>query len=74
MACCLEALAAIHRKNIIHKDIKPENLVFELSGYLRTTDFGISRYYKPENYMEGSGTLGYMSPEVMCRQNHRHSF
>ena len=34
------------------------------------TDFGIARIWKPENYKDTSGTPGYMSPEVMCRQNH----
>ena len=54
----------------LHRDIKPENLVFEQDGYLRLTDFGIARYWSPDNASETSGTPGYMAPEVMCRQNH----
>ena len=34
------------------------------------TDFGIARYWSPDNASETSGTPGYMAPEVMCRQNH----
>ena len=50
--------------------MKPENLVFDVDGYLKLTDFGIARYWTPENASETSGTPGYMAPEVMCRQNH----
>lgn len=39
-------------------------------GYLRLTDFGIARIWKPDNSADTSGTPGYMAPEVMCRQNH----
>ena len=44
--------------------------MFDDEGYLRLTDFGIARIWKPENNMDTSGTPGYMSPEVMCKQNH----
>lgn len=39
-------------------------------GYLRLTDLGIARIWKPDNENDTSGTPGYMAPEVMCRQNH----
>lgn len=50
--------------------MKPENLVLDEEGYLRLTDFGIAKFYQKENSSETSGTPGYMSPEVMCAQNH----
>ena len=59
-----------HEKQIIHRDIKPENLVIDGEGYVRITDFGIARIWRPENAQDTSGTPGYMAPEVMCRQNH----
>ena len=64
------ALEYLHNNNIIHRDIKPENLVLEDNGYVRVTDLGIARVWKPENSQDTSGTPGYMAPEVMCRQNH----
>ena len=82
MACVITALEYIHSNGIIHRDIKPENLVFDSRGYLRTTDFGIARVWRPDNAVDTSGTPGYMgkihrekkiipiAPEVMCRQNH----
>lgn len=50
--------------------MKPENIIMEANGYLRITDFGISKILKAENSNDTSGTPGYMAPEVMCRQNH----
>jgi len=56
----MAGLEYIHIKNIIHRDIKPENLVFDEDGYLRITDFGIARVWRPENSQDTSGTPGYM--------------
>lgn len=69
----MQSLEDIHSEGIIHRDIKPENLVFDRDGYLRLTDFGIAREWTPENFMENSGTPGYMAPEVMIKQNHGHT-
>lgn len=70
VACIVAGLEYIHANGIIHRDIKPENLVFDSRGYIRTTDFGIARVWRPDNAVDTSGTPGYMAPEVMCRQNH----
>ncbi|EGR31500.1 protein kinase domain protein, partial [Ichthyophthirius multifiliis] len=69
-ACIIIGLEYLHQNGIIHRDIKPENLVFDSRGYLRITDLGIARIWKPDNSSDTSGTPGYMAPEVMCRQNH----
>ena len=69
------ALEYLHTNTVIHRDIKPENLVFDKNGkfissnigYLRLTDLGIARIWKPDNENDTSGTPGYMAPEVMCR-------
>jgi serine/threonine protein kinase len=42
-ACVIIALEYIHSKGVVHRDVKPENLVFDDKGYLRLTDFGIAR-------------------------------
>jgi hypothetical protein len=59
-------LAAAHRKNLIHRDIKPQNLVIEPSGTLKIVDFGLAA--EAEGAFAGGrlGTPHYMSPEV-CR-------
>jgi hypothetical protein len=63
------SLEYLHQNAILHRDVKPENLVFDKTGYLRLTDLGIARYWKQENSQDTSGTPGYMAPEVMC-SNH----
>lgn len=60
----------MHNNNIIHRDIKPENLVLDSKGYVRITDLGIARTWRPDNENDTSGTPGYMAPEVMCKQPH----
>ena len=63
----------MHANKIIHKDIKPENLVFDDKGYLKINDFGIAKIYKEKNYKENGGTPGYISPEVLIGQNHSYT-
>jgi serine/threonine protein kinase len=50
----------MHTKGVIHRDVKPENLVIDKYGYVRLTDMGIARILTPENSKDTSGTPGYM--------------
>ena len=70
IACIILGLEYCHYNNIIHRDIKPENLVLNEHGYVHITDFGIAKIQQANNSKETSGTPGYMSPEVICAQNH----
>lgn len=75
VACIALGLNACHKAKLIHRDLKPENLVFDKRGYVYLTDFGIAFDCRggAENYDVSSGTVGYMAPEVMNKQNHTYS-
>ena len=77
VCCIILSLEYIHSNRIIHKDLKPENLIFDQEGYIHLTDFGISKKI-PENlnYIKDndtSGTPGYTAPEILCNQNYNFS-
>ena len=57
------AVAYAHNLNIIHCDIKPENMILLPDGRLQLADFGIAKVAQKTINGSGSGTVGYMAPE-----------
>ncbi|MES2385691.1 MAG: serine/threonine-protein kinase [Pseudomonadota bacterium] len=68
----LSALEYAHRQSIVHRDVKPANLLIEADGRVKLTDFGVARIQDSGEVTrtQGSmvGTLKYMSPEQVQGQ------
>ncbi len=59
----LEATATAHSQNVIHCDIKPENVILFPGNHVRLADFGIAKVSQRTIQGGGTGTVGYMAPE-----------
>ncbi len=62
IACLVKSLEYIHEQGVIHRDIKPENIVFDSDGYVKLTDFGVSRILPQINKNSSTTTIDFQEP------------
>lgn len=68
------ALRAAHQQGLTHHNLKPENVLFDLYGNVKLSDFGLGRVIEvdqtkgmPQVFV-GTGGMAYLSPELISRQ------
>nr|XP_043904448.1 cGMP-dependent protein kinase 2 [Solea senegalensis] len=70
-ACVVEAYAYLHKKNIMYRDLKPENLMLDVKGYVKLVDFGFAKeMVRGDKTYSFVGTPEYMAPEIIKNQGH----
>ncbi|KAK8876123.1 hypothetical protein M9Y10_006311 [Tritrichomonas musculus] len=66
-----EGMRYVHFQKVIHRDLKPTNILIESDGTIKICDFGISKLMTAgEQVTKGIGTQKFMSPEVMNEEDY----
>eukprot|EP00924_Labyrinthula_sp_SR-Ha-C_P004553 maker-scaffold_1-snap-gene-4.22-mRNA-1 protein AED:0.00 eAED:0.00 QI:53/1/0.75/1/1/1/4/303/911 len=65
----VSALVYLHKRQIVYRDLKPENLLIDRDGYIRIVDFGFAKRVTTKTFTL-CGTPEYLSPETIQNTGH----
>lgn len=68
-ACVVDALGYLHKRQIVYRDLKPENLMIDSQGFIRVVDFGFAKKVLTKTYTL-CGTPEYLPPETITKRGH----
>lgn len=69
IAQVIYALEYLHSKNIVYRNLKPENILINKNGYIKLTDFELMKKIEDRTYTL-CGTPGYMAPEIILNKGY----